>query len=103
MYRKIETWYLRHTVAVEVVFIAFCVLALLVDIACMCGLWENHSGNVVALFILPEFMISSCIRLWNWQHGNGENVPWAGGAFLQNFCLRAFKIRSYRTWAFSAN
>lgn len=75
MYRKIETWYLRHTVAVEAVFIVLCVLALLVDIACLCGLWENHSGNVVSLFTLTGFIIFSSVRLWNWRHGDGESSP----------------------------
>jgi hypothetical protein len=75
MYRKIETWYLRHNVGVEVVFIVLCVLALLVDIACLCGLWKNHPGNVVSLFTLTGFIILSSVHLWNWRHGDGEGAP----------------------------
>lgn len=75
MYRKIETWYLRHTVAVEIVFIALCALAQLVDIACLCGLWKNHPGNVLSLVTLTIFLILSCVRLWNWRHGDGEKAP----------------------------
>lgn len=72
MYRKVETWYLRHTVAMEIVFIALCVLALLGDIACLFGLWENHSGNVLSLIVLTIFLISSSVRLRNRRHGDGE-------------------------------
>lgn len=75
MYRKIETWYLRHTVAVEVVFIVLCALALLGDVACLCGLWENHPGNVLSLITLIIFLISSSVRLWNWRHQDGEKAP----------------------------
>lgn len=75
MYRKIETWYLRHTVTVEVVFIVLCALALMGDIACLFGLWENHPGNVISLITLAILLISSSVRLWNWRHQDGENAP----------------------------
>lgn len=72
MYRKVETWYLWHTVAMEAIFIVFCVVALMGDIACLFGLWENHSGNVLSLIVLTIFLNSSSVRLWNRRHGDGE-------------------------------
>ncbi len=75
MYQKIEAWYLRQMVGIEAAFIIFCVLALLGDIACLLGLWENHSGNVLSLIALTLLLLSSAVCLYKWRHGDGKNAP----------------------------
>lgn len=61
-------------VGIEGAFIIFCVLALLGDIACLLGLWENHSGNVLSLIALT-LLLSSAVCLYKWRHGDGKNAP----------------------------